>query len=123
MVIYMESVLTTIKKMLGITEECTHFDDVIVVHINSALFILSQLGVGSAEGMHITDDITIWCDLMPTLRDMESMKSYIYFRVKLAFDPPTSNALLTAMQANVDELEWRLQVTAESLDYKAKEEI
>lgn len=108
----MESILTTIKKMLGITEECIDFDETLIVHINSALSILPQISVISSVG--IDGDITMWCDLMVEPQHIEFIKAYVYYRVRLAFDPPTSSALLSALKAQCDELEWRIMVSIEA---------
>ena len=110
----MDSILTSIKKLLGITEEYEHFDQDIIIHINTALMILTQLGVGPSEGFFIKDKYALWSDFIPDVKTLEAVKSYIYLKVRMLFDPPTSSSLMNAMEQNVKELEWRLNVASES---------
>jgi hypothetical protein len=110
----MESILTSIKKLLGITEEYDHFDPDIIMHINSVFMVLTQLGVGPSEGFRIEDELTTWDDFISTddLR-FEAVKSYMHMRVKLLFDPPLSNAVIESMNKMINEFEWRLNVAAD----------
>ena len=109
------SILQTIKKLLGISESQTNFDTDIIVHINSALSTLTDLGVGPSEGFMITDDYSSWEEFIPTDgKNFEMVKSYIYLRVKLLFDPPLSSSVLAAMERTISEFEWRLNVKAET---------
>lgn len=110
----MDSILTSIKKLLGITEEYEHFDQDIIIHINTALMILTQLGVGPSEGFFIKDKYALWSDFIPDVKILEAVKSYIYLKVRMLFDPPTSSSLMNAMEQNMKELEWRLNVASES---------
>lgn len=111
----MESILTSIKKLLGITEDYDHFDADIIMHINSVFTILTQLGVGPSEGFRIEDDTATWDDFISTdLIVYDSVKTYIYLQVKLLFDPPQSGTVLESYNRRISELEWRLNVTAES---------
>lgn len=105
----MESILTSIKKILGITEEYTHFDSDIIIHINSVFFTLNQLGVGPDNPFTIEDDSATWDDFVPD-QNVEAVKSYIGLKVRLLFDPPTNSALLSAIQEACKEYEWRLNV-------------
>ena len=111
----MESILTSIKKMLGIDEEYTHFDADIIMHINSVLMILTQLGVGPAEGFMIEDDTSTWVDFMPEANaaQLHAVKSYIFMKVKLIFDPPLSSAVIESMYRQIAEFEWRLNVAVD----------
>lgn len=111
----MESILTSIKKMLGIGEEYAHFDADIIFHINSALMTLSQLGVGQ-EDFYITTDEQLWADYLGESKKLEAVKSYIYLRVKMLFDPPANSTLVEAMKQQIAEFEWRLNVQAESTE-------
>ena len=108
-----ESILTSIKKMLGITEEYTYFDSDIIMHINSVLMILTQLGVGPPEGFSIEDDSAIWEDYISDATQLQAVKSYIHLKVKLLFDPPTTSSVTESMNRLIGELEWRLNVAAE----------
>ena len=110
----MDSILTSIKKLLGITEEYEHFDQDIIIHINTALMILTQLGVGPSEGFFIKDKYALWSDFITDVKTLEAVKSYIYLKVRMLFDPPTSSSLMNAMEQNMKELEWRLNVASES---------
>lgn len=112
----MESILTSIKKLLGITEEYNQFDPDIIMHINSVFMILTQLGVGPAEGFSIEDDTAVWTDFIQDIKKLESVKTYIYLKVKLLFDPPLSSAVIDSTNRLINELEWRLNVTAESTE-------
>ena len=111
----MESILTSIKKLLGIDEEYTHFDADIIMHINSVLMILTQLGVGPETGFVIEDDTSTWDDFVPEVNaaQLHAIKSYIYMKVKLMFDPPLSSAVIEAMNRQIAEFEWRLNVAVD----------
>jgi hypothetical protein len=109
----MGSILTSVKKMLGIAEEYEHFDADIVIHINSVLSILTQIGVGPPEGFSVTDKNPVWDDFIPGNPKLALIKSYVHLKVKLLFDPPLSSAVMEAMNRAVSEFEWRIQVAAE----------
>lgn len=111
----MESILTSIKKMLGIDEEYTHFDADVIMHINSVLMILTQLGVGPAEGFMIEDDTSTWVDFIPEANaaQLHAVKSYIFMKVKLIFDPPLSSAVIESYSRQIAEFEWRLNVAVD----------
>ena len=112
----MDSILTSIKKLLGITEDYEHFDQDIIMHINSVFMILTQMGVGPADGFRIEDDSAIWSDFTSDLKVLESVKSYIYLKVRLLFDPPTSSSVLDSTNRLINELEWRLNVAGEEVN-------
>lgn len=111
----MESILTSIKKMLGYEAEETGFDEEIIMHINSVLMDLTQLGVGPAEGFEITDEADIWDDFITDMKKFSGVKTYIFMRVKLIFDSSTmSSALIDSYTKQCDRFEWRLNHAAES---------
>lgn len=112
----MESILTSIKKLLGIEEDDKYFDTEIIMHINSVFTILTQLGVGPSEGFSIEDDLTTWEEYLGDDMTMfQSVKSYIFMRVKLLFDTSTtSSAVIESMNRMINEFEWRLNANAES---------
>jgi hypothetical protein len=111
----MESILTSIKKLLGIAEEDTHFDPDVVMHINTAFTTLTQLGVGPSEGFHIEDETTEWADFISDLTKIQAIKTYIFLKVKVVFDPTSlGSATLAAYERQIQELEWRLNVIAET---------
>lgn len=109
----MDSILTSIKKLLGITEDYEEFDQDIIMHINSVLSILKQLGVGSTNGFYIEDDSSTWADLLGSNTNLELIKSYVYMKVRLMFDPPTSSSVMEAINNNISELEWRIVAEVE----------
>jgi hypothetical protein len=112
------SILTSTKKILGIAEDYTVFDEDIITHINTVFTTLTQLGVGPLEGFMIEDASATWDDYMPIV-DMQfnSVRSYIYLRVRLLFDPPTTSYLIGAFDQQIKELEWRLNVYREENDW------
>lgn len=109
----MESILTSIKKLLGIVEEYKHFDADLIMHINSVFSILTQLGVGPSEGFSIEDDSAVWSDFIPEKSKIEAVKSYVYLKVKLLFDPPLTGSVIESMNRLISELEWRLNVAVD----------
>lgn len=110
----MDSILTSIKKLLGITEEYEHFDPDIIIHINSAFMILNQLGVGPEEGFAIEDKSSTWDEFIPSGSNLEAVKTYVHLKVKLMFDPPLSSTVIEAIKSQINELEWRLNVSADT---------
>lgn len=110
----MDSILTSIKKMLGISEDYTQFDADLIMHINSVFLNLTQLGVGPASGFTIEDETTEWTDFINNNTQLQAVKSYIYLKVKLLFDPPLSSAVIESTNRMIAELEWRLNVAVES---------
>ena len=111
----MESILTSIKKMLGIAEEYKQFDGDIIIHINSVFTTLRQLGVGPSEGFYIENDISEWTDFLPDLPKLSAIKSYMYLKVRLLFDPSSlGSATLAAYERQIQEFEWRLNIMAET---------
>lgn len=109
-----KSILTSIKKLLGISAECTDFDTDIIIHINTVFMVLNQLGVGPTKIFSIEDANDLWSDFITEKDDLEAIKTYIHLKVRLIFDPPLSTAVLEAMKQHINELEWRLNVHAES---------
>lgn len=107
------SILTSIKKLLGIAEEDTSFDQDIIMHINTVFAILAQLGVGPEGGFSIEDDSAVWGNYLGNAINLELVKSYIYMKVRSMFDPPTSSILADAMNKNISELEWRINITVD----------
>lgn len=112
----MESILTSIKKLLGIEKEYEHFDPDIIMHINTVFMDLNQLGVGPSDGFMIEDETSVWTDFVSTeaLAKIEAVKSYMYLRVKLLFDPPASSAVIESMNRQIEKLEWRINWAAET---------
>lgn len=107
------SILDSTKKILGIAPEYKAFDLDIMTHINTAFTTLTQLGVGPVEGFMIEDESSEWRDLLGDDLRLNSVKTYVYMRVRLMFDPPTTSFAINSLEEQVRELEWRLNVTVE----------
>lgn len=112
----MESILTSIKKLLGIAEDYNQFDPDLIMHINSVFSILNQLGVGPSEGFSISDSYAVWDDFIPDNPKQNLVKSYIYLKVRLLFDPPLTSAVIESINKQINECEWRLNVIAETTE-------
>ena len=117
----MDSILTSVKKLLGIEEDYTHFDADIIMHINTVFMILNQLGVGPEEGFSITDKTSVWDDYITDLQNFEAVKSYMFLKVKMLFDPPTGSAVTESYNRTISELESRLSMAAD-LNSRVREE-
>ena len=109
----MENILDSIKKLLGIDESDLNFDQELIMHINSVFMVLNQLGVGPIGGFKISSNEEVWADFVGTRLDIESVKSYIYLKVRLLFDPPQNSFLIGSIENQIEEHEWRLQVQVE----------
>lgn len=109
-----ESILTSIKKLLGIDVGYTHFDPDIIMHINSVFAILTQMGVGPTDGFSIQNSDNTWDQFIPNdLNVFAMVKSYIYLKVRLLFDPPLSSAATDSINRQISEFEWRLFIAAD----------
>ena len=114
-----DSILNTIKKMLGPDSDYDVFDTDIIIHINSALSTLAQLGVGPSTGFRVTGPEECWSDFIGYgVNDLESVKTYVYLKVKMLFDPPASSFVMKAMEDNCKEIEWRLNVAVDAGEYR-----
>lgn len=107
-----QSILLSIKKLLGITPEYDAFDMDIILHINSVFVILFQLGVGD-KPYSIVDNSNTWDEIVPDESQLEMIKSYIYAKVRMMFDPPTIGAVNTSLDNMIKELEWRISVAVD----------
>jgi hypothetical protein len=107
-----QSVLISVKKILGIAESDTSFDIDVVLHINSVFSILDQVGIGPPGGFLIEDSTATWDDFVTDKR-LNSVKTYVYLRVRLLFDPPNTSFVIDSMNKQIAELEWRLNVVRE----------
>lgn len=111
----MGSILTDVKKMLGIDESYEHFDKDIIMHTNTAFMSLSQLGIGPENGFSIVDKGDVWSDFIPEdHKAYESIKTYIGYKVRVIFDPPINSSVLTCMKDTLKEIEWRIKVLTET---------
>lgn len=110
----MDSILTSVKKIIGISEEDDSFDVDLIMHINTVLMTLNQIGVGPSEGFSISSKQDTWDDFFSGDKPIEAVKSYVSLKVRLIFDPPTSGSVADAIKSNISELEWRINVMAET---------
>lgn len=110
----MDSILNSIKKLLGGESNSSFFDDDLIIHINSAFTTLSQLGLGPKEGFSISSASDKWSDFIEDVSQHEWIKTYVYLKVKLVFDPPLNSSVIESMKQMISEYEWRLTVRAES---------
>ena len=109
----MESILTSIKILLGIEPDDNNFDQELIMHINTVLTIMTQLGFNPTSGFFITDASSMWTDFISVRKDLEMIKSYVFLRVRLLFDPPQNSFLVDTIQKQYAEFEWRLNVQIE----------
>lgn len=105
-----QSILISVKHALGLADDYNYFDPDIIMHINSVLMILNQLGIGPAEGFTVTSDNQTWEELTSDISLLSAIKTYVYLRVRLLFDPPSSSFVLSSMENQIKEFEWRLNV-------------
>lgn len=108
-----ESILTSIKKLLGIADDYTQFDADLIIHINTVLSILGQIGVGDEKRYSVVDKSTTWDTLIGYESKLDMVKTYVYLKVKLLFDPPQSSAVMEAINRTISELEWRILVATD----------
>lgn len=106
----MSSILNSIKKLLGIDSEFTAFDDDLIIYINGVFSTLFQLGIGPSSPFSISDKSSSWDEFLEDYIDIESVKTYIYLKVKMVFDPPTNGALIESIKNQIQELEWRFTI-------------
>lgn len=113
----LESILDSVKKLLGLGEDYDCFDADLVLCVNSALAILCQLGVGPEEGFRITGSNECWEDFLGDDKRLEAVKSYVAEKVRSLFDPPLSSAVMEAKSRITGEMEWRIAAAVELSDY------
>lgn len=112
-----QSILISTKKILGIAEDYTVFDLDIITHINSAFSTLTQLGVGPAAGFMIDGPEDLWTDFIANDFQYNSVKSYVFLKTRQLFDPPQTSYLITAVEKQIEELEWRLNIHREETEW------
>lgn len=116
----MESILTSVKKLLGIPEECEEFDADIIMHINSALFTLCQLGIGPESPFVIFSQDETYADFLGDFESIyQPVKTYLYYKARLGFDPPSSTSVIACIEEMTKETEWRLRAMSEELEEKS----
>lgn len=112
-----DNILQSIKKLIGIYEDDTSFDQDLIIHINTIFSILKRLGVGPTEGYKLKTGTEEWSEFTKDDNNLEAVKSYIYVKVKLVFDPPSNSMATESLKNMAQELEWSLNVMAESEVY------
>ena len=105
-----ESILKTIKQLIGCPDDFEQFDLDLIVHINLAFAILTQLGVGPKEGYRITGQDNVWSEFDDDAQKLSLIKDYVYIKTRLLFDPPTSGSLMDSLKEQLKEMEWRLYI-------------
>jgi hypothetical protein len=108
-----DSIFETIKALLGPDSNYTVYDNDILIHINSVLSTLTQLGIGPSSGFRVTGPIETWSEFLGDRSDIDSVKTYVYLKVKLIFDPPSNSSVAKAYEETCKELEWRMNVAVE----------
>lgn len=113
----MESILTSVKEAISISEDCDAFDKIIIMHINTVFSILKRMGVGPSKGFSIRDEESTWDDFIDddSNSTLEAVKSYMALKVQMLFDPPTSGTYAEAIKENIKELEWSLNFEADAM--------
>lgn len=111
------SILDSVKKTVGLESDYTAFDVDILMHINSVFATLSQLGIGPDEGFSIDDNVPTWDSYLGSDKNLNFVKSYVYIKVRLMFDPPQTSFQLEALNKVATELEWRLNVVREETEW------
>ena len=106
----MESILDSIKQLLGIEVEDISFDKELIIHINGALMVITQLGVGPSTGYRIADKNNNWSELLGERTNLDAVKSDVYLRVRLMFDPPQNSFLVKSIEEQIKEYDWRIEV-------------
>lgn len=111
----LKSILKSIKKLLGVPTDLDEFDMDLIIHINSALSTLTQLGIGPSEGFSISDEDAEWSDFLPNETKLGMVKSYVFMKVKLIFDPGTNASVIASYQELIREFEFRANLEAENM--------
>lgn len=112
-----QSILTSTKKILGVAEDYTAFDLDIITHINTAFSTLTQLGIGPVEGFMIEDADSEWEEFIGDTSRFNMVRSYVFLKVRQLFDPPATSYLITAVEKQIEELEWRLNTNRETTEW------
>lgn len=111
-----DSILVSIKKMLGLDDDYTPFDTDVLIHINTAFMTLCQMGIGPKEGFAVTDDSQTWDDFLTNKVMLGGVKTWVYLQVKMLFDPPANSFVMDAYKTQAEQILWRLNVQAESVE-------
>lgn len=120
------SILTSVKGAIGFDEAYTAFDNDIIMHINSVFSTLTQLGIGPSDGFMIEDSSAEWDDYITAdvpANELNSVRTYVFLKLRLIFDPPTSSYFIASFERQIAEFEWRLNVSREYALYPIEEEV
>ena len=109
-----DSILTSEKKMLGIEEDYEEFDPELIVYINTIFGTLEQLGIRSGDKFRIQDKFTTWTDYLDDYEMIDEIKSYMYLRLRLLFDPPSNSFIVNSFDDQIKEFEWRINVKGDT---------
>lgn len=115
-----DSILLSVKKLIGLTSDYTQFDADLIIHINSTFAVLNQLGVGPEDPFTITGNSETW-DEFVSQQNTENVRSYMFMKVKMLFDPPSTATMHEAYSKSIEEMEWRLTVAADPVLNEANE--
>jgi len=116
-----DSILKSVKKILGLDVSFTHFDFDILIHINTVFTTLNQLGIGPENGFEIEDDTALWTTFLGSTPRWNAVKTYVWLKVRMLFDPPTTSFHIQAMEKQIEEVEYRLQINRELTDWVSPE--
>ena len=105
-----DSIFGSVKKVVGLLGDDGSFDEDILLHINTVVSTLRQLGLSIPSDFYVRDDVQTWQNLLGEFRDLDLVKSYMAMKVRLMFDPPSSSFGLASMTEMVKELEWRINI-------------
>lgn len=114
-----DSILDTTKKALNLAADYDAFDTDLIMHINSVFSTLHQLGIGPDEGFSIADDATEWSAFLNGDKRLNNIKTYVYLRVRLIFDPPGTSFVIAAIEKQLEELTWRINAQREDEQWTA----
>lgn len=109
-----DSILNTMKQMIPAMPSGDAFDTELIIHINTILGVLKQIGVGSSDGFFITGENETWSDFFGDSTTIQMAKTYMYLRLRLLFDPPENSSVLASYKEQIAELEWRCNIEVET---------
>lgn len=116
-----DNILTSIKELLGVGKDESPFDMDIKIHINTALSILTNLGIGPSTGFRVRNGTELWSDFIPADKNLEDVITYVYIKVKLIFDPPLSSAVIASYESMLKELTFYINCEADTLNETRQE--
>lgn len=118
-----QSILNDVKSLCGIPADVDDFDTPLILHCNTVFSGLTQIGLGPKTGFYISDNTKLWSDIIIGEINLHNVKSYVYLKVKMLFDPPANATLVKSMENQIDELEWRIKTELENIELENAEEV